>query len=84
MDANVNPYLTVFQFFPFLLFSACMGVVAYLLARDKGRSVAVWTILGIIPVVNFFCLPYFVGASNLRIEQKLDRLLGQHQGPMGR
>jgi hypothetical protein len=59
----------------YLFLSAFIAVVANLLAREKGRNVALWTILGIVPVVNLWCLPFFVGAANLKLEKKLDELL---------
>lgn len=51
------------------------GIVSRLLAKEKGRNVLAWTILGCIPVVNVFCMMFFVGAANLRQERKLDALL---------
>lgn len=66
------------QFVPFVVFSMLFGIVAFLLARDKGRNVTLWTILGILPVVNFVCIWYFVGASNVRLERKVDELLRDH------
>ncbi len=60
---------------PFTLMSLTVAVVANLLAREKGRPVAVWTLLGFIPLVNFVCIWYFVGAANLHLESKLDRIL---------
>ena len=62
-------------FLPLLLVSIVMGVVANLLAKDKGRNVNLWTILGIIPIVNIFCSGYFIGVSNLRVEKKIDKLI---------
>lgn len=64
-----------FQFLPLGVLSIAVAVIACLLARDKGRNVVLWTVLGVIPVVNFVCIWFFVGASNLRLERKLDRLL---------
>jgi hypothetical protein len=61
-------------FFPFAL-SIFLAVPAYLLAKEKGRSVAWWVILGIIPGVNFLSMWFFVGAANLRLEQKIDAVL---------
>jgi len=60
----------------FLLFplSICLAVVAHLLARDKGRNVGFWTLLGAIPIANLICVWYFIGASNLRLEKKIDDL----------
>ncbi|MBB5205110.1 hypothetical protein HNQ51_002429 [Inhella inkyongensis] len=54
-----------------------LGIVSHLLAKDKGRNVSLWTILGLIPLVNYFCILYFMGASNLRLEKKVDYLLRQ-------
>ena len=70
-----NASSVLVQLFPFFLFCAWFGLMGFLLARDKGRNVALWTVLGMIPVVNFFCIWYFVGAANLRLERKIDALL---------
>jgi hypothetical protein len=70
-----NPYSGLLTFLPITLMSVFIAVTANLLAREKGRRVVVWTILGSIPIINFICLSYFIGAANLRLEAKLDRLL---------
>jgi uncharacterized membrane protein YciS (DUF1049 family) len=57
--------------------SLLIAVSAHLLAKDKGRNVALWTLLALIPIVNFACIWYFIGASNLRLERKLDALMNQ-------
>jgi hypothetical protein len=68
-----NPLM---QFVPLIIFSLVFGlVVARALAKDKGRNVLLWTLLGCIPVVNIFCIPFFVGAANIRLEQKVDAIL---------
>ena len=51
------------------------GIAAYLLAKDKGRNVVLWTILGLVPIINFGAIMFFIGASNRRLEEKLDKLL---------
>ena len=44
---EVNPLV---QLIPFLFFSLWIGLLARLLARDKGRNVNKWeTILGLVP-----------------------------------
>ena len=63
------------QLVPFLLLSVIIAVYANILAREKGRNVTKWTILGLIPGVNLFCMWFFVGAANLRLERKVDELL---------
>lgn len=62
------------SFIPLLILSVIFAVVAHFLAKDKGRNVGLWTVLGAIPLVNWLCIWYFVGASNLRIEKKIDDL----------
>ena len=55
------------------------SIVAHMLAKEKGRNVPLWTILGFLPVVNIFCMWFFVGAANLRLEEKIDQLLESKQ-----
>jgi hypothetical protein len=62
-------------FLPLLMASMVMAIIANILARQKGRSVVAWTILGAIPFVNFLLAWYFAGAINLRLEEKLDRIV---------
>lgn len=69
----INLILLVVMSLPF-------AVIANLLAKQKGRGVALWTILGLLPVINIFCMWYFVGASNLRLEKKIDELLSKKSG----
>jgi hypothetical protein len=63
------------SFLPISILSLACAVVANVLAREKGQRVVVWTALGLIPIINFVCLYYFIGAANLRFEKKLDRVL---------
>lgn len=73
----VGAVLAGMHVLPLLLMSLCMGIASYLLARDKGRNPVKWAILGSIPLVNFACVWYFIGASNLCFEKKLDALIAQ-------
>jgi hypothetical protein len=59
---------------PVILISLFIAVSANLLAKEKGRNVVKWTILGAIPIVNFACIWFFVGAANLKLERRLDEL----------
>jgi hypothetical protein len=65
---------------PFFTVSTILGVVAFRLAREKGRNVPLWTILGVLPLVNFACMCFFIGAANLRLERKIDELLESRSG----
>jgi hypothetical protein len=60
---------------PLVIMSVGIGVAAYFLAKDKERNVVRWTVLGCIPVVNIVAVWFFIGASNLRVERKLDEVL---------
>lgn len=62
------------QLIPLILWSLIVAITAYKLAREKERNVALWTILGTIPLVNLVCFGYFVGAANLRLERNIDEL----------
>ena len=72
---DIQPISPALQFLPLAMLSMAVGITAYLLARDKGRNVILWTVLGVVPVVNFVCIWFFVGAANLRLERKVDQLL---------
>jgi len=63
------------SFLPLILMSLFIAIGSFLLAKEKGRNVLKWTILGAIPLVNFACVWFFVGATNLRLERKLDQIL---------
>jgi O-antigen/teichoic acid export membrane protein len=67
-------------FLPLIFMSLLMAVSAHLLAKDKGRNVVLWTVLALVPIVNFACIWYFIGASNLKLERKLDALMTQLNG----
>jgi O-antigen/teichoic acid export membrane protein len=62
---------------PLILMSLLIAVGSYFLAKEKGRNALKWTILGAIPLVNFVCIWFFVGATNLRLERKLDQILAE-------
>lgn len=66
---------SLWELVPLLFLSILVAPLAYLLAKQKGRNVVAWTILGLIPMVNFMLVWYFVGATNLRLEKKVDELL---------
>ena len=74
MDHTNAPSLIV-QLLPLIIFELVFAPIAYLLAKEKGRNTASWIVLSLIPVVNFFSLYYFIGASNLKVEAKLDEIL---------
>ena len=77
--AQADPLLSLL---PLLIISIILGFVANMLAKEKGRNVVKWTILGFIPIVNYFCIFFFIGAANLRLEDKVDQLLRNSEKSM--
>lgn len=71
---NTTPN-TLATFLPLIFMSLLMAIPAHMLAKEKGRNVTLWTVLALIPVVNFACVWFFIGAANLRLERKIDALL---------
>jgi len=62
-------------FIPLLIMTIPLIFICHRLAKEKSRNVSLWTILGIIPLVNYFAVLYLVGACNTVLEEKLDRIL---------
>ncbi len=65
------------SFVPLLIYSLAFGLTSFLLAKNKGQNVVVWTILGLIPLVNMFCIGYFIGSSSKVTDDKLDKILAR-------
>lgn len=63
------------QLIPLLIISVFFGFVVIALAKEKGRRVGLWALLGFMPIINFYLFWFFVGASNQRVERKIDALL---------
>ncbi len=75
MENSVTQNDLIVSIFLPIIIMFIFSLVAHMLAKEKGRNVLLWTILGFIPVVNIFCMWFFVGAANLRLEKKIDQLL---------
>ena len=54
-----------------------IGFISRTLAKERGRNLTTWTVLGFFPVVNYFAIIFFLGAANLKLERKLDELLAK-------
>jgi hypothetical protein len=50
-------------------------IICRRLAKEKGKNITTYTILAIIPAVNYFALLYLIGASNTMLEEKIDTIL---------
>jgi hypothetical protein len=67
----------LFSLLPLVLMTLPIGFISRMLAKEKGRNVLLWTILGFTPLVNYFCLLFFIGAANLRLERRVEQLFEQ-------
>ncbi len=72
MDPNL-----ITSLLPILNISVIIAFVSHFLAKEKGRNVTLWTVLGCIPGINFLLLLFFVGAANLKLEAKVDAIAKQ-------
>ncbi len=63
------------QFLPLALISILLMFVCRSLAKEKGKNITLWTILGLIPAVNLYSLVYLLGAPSKVLEGKMDRIL---------
>jgi hypothetical protein len=68
---------TLLSLLPLILVTLPIGFIARMLAKEKGRNVTTWTILGFIPIVNYFAVIFFIGAADLKLERKIDQLLAK-------
>lgn len=68
---------TLLSLLPLLLVMLPIGFISRMLAKEKGRNVTTWTILGFFPIVNYFAIIFFIGAANLKLERKIDELLAR-------
>ena len=62
------------QTLPLILLTIPLGVVTYLLSKQKGRNSLAITILAFVPFVGFYLMIYFVGATNRFTELKLEEI----------
>ena len=66
---------TIQQFLPLIIISIILMFVCRSLSREKGKNVTLWTILGLVPAVNFYSLLYLLGAPSKVLEEKMDKIL---------
>ena len=63
------------QLLPLFVLGGLLAYACFRLAEEKQRNAPLWALLGFIPFVNLFAIVYIVGATNLEVERKLDRVL---------
>lgn len=62
---------------PLLIMLIPVIIAVNKLAKEKGKNVALWTFLACIPLINIVSIIYIVGATNSKLEEKIDRILAQ-------
>ena len=72
METQPNLFFTLL---PLIVLIVPTAIIGYVLAKEKGRNVAMWTLLGCIPFISMFCVWYFIGAANENYEKKLNAIL---------
>ncbi|TFB08819.1 hypothetical protein E3V08_02470 [Candidatus Atribacteria bacterium MT.SAG.1] len=65
------------MFLPTIIISIPIMFICRSLAKEKGKNVTLWTILGLIPGINFYSLLYLFGTSSTILEGKIDTILAQ-------
>ena len=66
---------SILSFLPLAIITLVFGITSYFLAKEKGRNILLWTVVGFIPLLNMFFIWFFIGATNLKTEQKLDEII---------
>ena len=61
------------------LLSIALALVLYFLAKRKGRNARLYFVLGLVPGINGFATVYLVGAPDLTLHARVDRLLSEQQ-----
>jgi hypothetical protein len=68
---------TIQQVLPLIIISIPIMFISRSIAREKGKDVTLWTIIGLVSVINFYSLFYLFGASSTTLERKIDKILVQ-------
>jgi hypothetical protein len=63
------------QLLPLILMGIAASILSFNLAKAKGYSAVKFTILGLIPIVNWFTTAYLIGAPDRVLRARLDALL---------
>jgi hypothetical protein len=60
---------------PLIIMMIPLVFIIHRLAKEKNKNIVLWTVLGCIPLANYFSLIYLVGSANTQLEEKLDRVI---------
>lgn len=59
---------------PLLIATFPLTLICYQVARQRNRRFGLWTVLSVIPVVNYFVLLYLLGSRKVRTEVRHRKL----------
>lgn len=65
-DGSVHPAV-----FFYAIISIGISIVCFLLAKDKRRNTVIAVITGLVPILNYFALAYYVGITKLDVTEKV-------------
>lgn len=65
-DGSVHPAV-----FFYAIISIGISTVCFLLAKDKRRNTVIAVITGLVPILNYFALAYYVGITKLDVTEEI-------------
>ena len=75
MEALSNEPNHLLSLLPLILITIPIVIIVYILAKQKGLNIALWTILACIPSLNFLVILYMVGTTDKKAEAKMNEIL---------
>ena len=79
-EAAINQPDPLMSLLPLIIITIPVFFICRQLAKEKNKNVGKWTIIGLVPFVNYFAMLYLIGASNHQLEDKIDRMLAKLEG----
>ncbi|AAN54101.1 hypothetical protein HRJ35_07380 [Shewanella oneidensis MR-1] len=65
-DGSVHPAV-----FFYAIISIGISIVCFLLAKDKRRNTVIAVVTGLVPILNYFALAYYVGITKLDVTEEI-------------
>jgi len=65
-DGSVHPAV-----FFYAIISIGISTVCFLLAKDKRRNTVIAVITGLVPILNYFVLAYYVGITKVDVTEEI-------------
>lgn len=65
-DGSVHPAV-----FFYAIISIGISIICFLLAKDKRRNTVIAVVTGLVPILNYFALAYYVGITKLDVTEEI-------------